>query len=272
MLPPHTPEQSAPDRAADSAPPDAARPVPAPTRPVDLRVRRREPEWMDDPAIDEGLLAHALDDLARINRLCGTARRLAAEVAGRRPRGARTLRVLDAGCGGGEVTIELERRVNEAARRHGARGTVEVVGCDLSPTAIDRATRLAAAAGSPVRFMVRDLVRHGIPDGFDGVVSSLFLHHLDDEDAQAFLGSAAERAGAFGVIDDLVRARVAHAATGLALRVLSRSPVVRVDGPRSVRGAFTPGELTRMAASAGLPGASVRRVRPFRMLLTWRRR
>jgi hypothetical protein len=46
--------------------------------------------------------------------------------------------------------------------------------------------------------------------------------------------------------------------------------VARVDGPLSVRAARTPAEYRALAARAGLPQASVRRVWPERVLLEWR--
>jgi hypothetical protein len=54
-------------------------------------------------------------------------------------------------------------------------------------------------------------------------------------------------------------------------RLLSRSPVVHVDGPRSVAAAFTPAEALDLAQRAGLTGATVVRRWPCRFLLTWRR-
>ena len=58
---------------------------------------------------------------------------------------------------------------------------------------------------------------------------------------------------------------------GLGCRVLSRSPVVHVDGPRSARAAWTVTELRGLAERAGLAGASVERRLPCRMLLDWSR-
>jgi hypothetical protein len=54
-------------------------------------------------------------------------------------------------------------------------------------------------------------------------------------------------------------------------RLLSSSPVVHVDGPRSVEGAFTLAEARGLAEQAGLHGATIVRRWPFRYLLAWRR-
>ena len=55
------------------------------------------------------------------------------------------------------------------------------------------------------------------------------------------------------------------------LRILTRSPIVHVDGPLSVRAGFQPGEVLDMADRAGLRGARITRHWPQRLLLSWRR-
>jgi hypothetical protein len=54
-------------------------------------------------------------------------------------------------------------------------------------------------------------------------------------------------------------------------RFLSGSAVVHTDGLRSVAAAFTMDEVTVLAASAGMSGATIRPHWPFRYLLAWRR-
>jgi hypothetical protein len=71
------------------------------------------------------------------------------------------------------------------------------------------------------------------------------------------------------VVNDLSRSRLGYFVAQVACRTITRSDVVRVDGPRSVAAAFRPCEARRLAQRAGLPGARVRRRWPFRFLLTW---
>jgi hypothetical protein len=52
---------------------------------------------------------------------------------------------------------------------------------------------------------------------------------------------------------------------------LSRSPVVRHDGPVSVAAAFSLAEARMLAQRAGLYGASLVRRWPCRFLLSWSR-
>ena len=88
----------------------------------DLRVRRRVPELMDSPSLDERLHCSALRDLARLNRLSRSARSLWAYLR-REPVSTEPLRVLDVACGGGDVVLDLMR----LSRASGPR--LQVDGC-----------------------------------------------------------------------------------------------------------------------------------------------
>jgi 2-polyprenyl-3-methyl-5-hydroxy-6-metoxy-1,4-benzoquinol methylase len=173
------------------------------------------------------------------------------------------VRVLDLATGGGDVPIRLHHR----ARRAGLPLTVE--GCDVSPGAIEYATRQAERRGAAVRFFVADALADDLPHGYDAVVCSLFLHHLTDEQAVRLLRRMALAAGRLVLVNDLVRSRAGLLLARVATRVLSLSPVVHVDGPRSVEGAFTVEEARSLAARADLGGATVERRWPCRYLLRW---
>ena len=231
---------------------------------VDVNQRRRTPEVMDDPEIDADRHASALRGLARINFWSGSARALwsAIAAAGIAGRGTR-LRVLDIASGGGDVPIGLWKR----ARRAGL--DVDVVGCDVSPTAVEFARQQSAKSGADVEFRVCDALAGDLPTGFDVVTSSLFLHHLDEGEAEALLRKAGAAAGRLVVIDDLVRSRAGHLFARIGTHLISRSDVVHVDGPRSVEGAFTVDEARSLANRAGLSSANIVRRFPCRWLLTW---
>jgi SAM-dependent methyltransferase len=230
-----------------------------------LRVRDRRPEVMDDPSLPAADHRRALAGLARINRWTGAAKLLwrpLRALAARRPA---PLRVLDVATGSGDIPLALAR----LARRAGV--PMSLAGCDLSPTAVAEANQQSAAAlptDSP-HFFTHDALRDPLPAGYDAVVCSLFLHHLDEPDAVQLLSQMKAAAGKLVLVNDLARGRFNYCAVWLAARVLSRSPVVHVDGPLSVRAAFTVAEMRRLAEQAGLTGAVVSSKFPCRQLLTW---
>jgi hypothetical protein len=78
-------------------------------------------------------------------------------------------------------------------------------------------------------------------------------------------------AGKLVLVNDLSRGTLNYVLVHIACRILSRSPVVRFDGPASVRAAFTPDEARRLADAAGLAGATVTPKFPCRFLLVWRK-
>lgn len=229
----------------------------------------REPELMDDPLIAAAEHLQALTALRRINAVSRTAAQMAAAVRGVFA-GATSLAgpvdVVDVACGGGDVTIDLAGRLQRMAR--GRR--VRVVGVDISSRAIERSRQVAAGRGLGVSFEVRDVLAAGCPP-CDVAVSSLFLHHLDDESARRLLTSMAAAARVAVVVSDLVRSRVGLGMAVVGTRLLSSSRIARVDGPRSVRAARTPAEYRGLCDTAGLSGATIRRAWPERIVITWQR-
>jgi SAM-dependent methyltransferase len=92
--------------------------------------------------------------------------RVTGEVAAAYPRG----KLLEIGSGPGRLAVRLARE---------APG-MTLTGVDISDAMVERAARRAAGAGlsERVRFKVGDVAAMPLPDGeFDGVVSTLSLHH-----------------------------------------------------------------------------------------------
>jgi 2-polyprenyl-3-methyl-5-hydroxy-6-metoxy-1,4-benzoquinol methylase len=231
-----------------------------------LRERRRQPELMDQPGLDAGEHDRALQGLERINRWSFSARivwkplKFAARESAGRP-----LRVLDVATGAGDVPIALWRR----ARRAGL--PLQIAGCDVSPQALAFARRRAEESRAEVSFFLLDALRDDVPAGYDVVLSSLFLHHLDEGPAERFLRKVAEATGRMVLVNDLVRSARNYFTAYVVTRLLSASRVVHVDGPLSIEGAFTLSEVQALARRAGLSGASVEKRWPCRFLLCWRK-
>jgi 2-polyprenyl-3-methyl-5-hydroxy-6-metoxy-1,4-benzoquinol methylase len=221
-------------------------------------------EEMDDPSLPTDQLHGALSGLARLNRVSNSARivwspiqRLARELA------PTPVRVLDVATGAGDIPIALWRR----ARRAGL--AIDILGVDISPRTIEFARRQAQQADAAVRFEQRSALADEMPQGYDVVMCSLFLHHLDRESAVAVLGRMSAAAGRLGLISDLRRSAYGLVLAYTASRLLSQSPVVHADAVQSVRAAFTIPELEKMAEEARLPPFHISRQWPARMLLAW---
>src|SRR5258708_5134345 len=149
---------------------------------IDLRKRRLTPEWMDQPDLDPVLHHGALSGLARLNRFSRSAEILWRPIRQlARAKASSPLRVLDLACGSGRLLQTINRR----AARQGLR--LEAGGCDASETALAVAKRGMESDDAPIEFFRMDVLRDPLPTGYDVVMCSLFLHHLEDEAAEAIL-------------------------------------------------------------------------------------
>jgi SAM-dependent methyltransferase len=235
-----------------------------------LAHRERLPELMDQPGLDPELHAQALAGLRRINAISRSAACLFEPIralARALPPDAAPLRLLDVACGGGDVALDLAA----LAQRHGLALAVE--GCDISPQAAALAQARAQERGLEASFFVADVLADSLPDrfeiGFDVIVSSLFLHHLDTADAETLLARLAGSSRQLLLISDLLRTPLGYGLAWAGTRLLSRSHIVHIDGLLSVRGAFQLAEVAAMAERAGLDGVDLRRCWPERYLLSW---
>jgi len=223
---------------------------------------------MDQPDLAPEEHASALRGLGRINVLSRSDAILWPSIAAlARTRGAHepTVRVLDLASGGGDVPIALARRAARAGLN------LHVEGCDISPRAVEYAQHQAERQGADVRFFVWDALSGSLPERYDIVTCSLFLHHLDEDAAVDVLRRMGEAAGHLVLVNDLIRSRYGYWLARVGCRLLSRSRVVHFDGPVSVEAAFTPAEAQALAERAGLRGVSVSRHWPQRFLLSWTR-
>jgi len=177
--------------------------------------------------------------------------------------------VLDVATGSGDVLVSLNHRM----RRSGVTG--QMVGLDISATAIEECRRNAERDGADVLFEQRDVLHEPLSatslgaGGFDVVMCSLFIHHLSREQAVRLLARMREAATRLVIVCDLLRCRAGLLASYAACFALTTSHVVRTDGPRSVRAAFTLPEAARIADDGGMPDATIKRCWPWRWCLTW---
>lgn len=210
---------------------------------------------MDADGFDREVMAAALHRVGGFTRTFGGVRAVRRQVrahpgASVLDVGAGDLSLLDSIAAGGETS---------GAPWVGVDSHADVVG--VAGRAADRGGRAYALRADGRALPFRD-------NSFDVVVSTLTLHHLDDEGAIDLLAEMGRVARVRVFVWDLERSVVAlGGALALASTVWRRDPLVRYDAPLSVRRAFTSAELTRTARRAGLRGATVRRAWPARLVL-----
>ncbi|MDA1052629.1 MAG: methyltransferase domain-containing protein [Planctomycetota bacterium] len=227
-----------------------------------MRTRVLIPEQMDDPALDRHEHEQALRALRRINAWTGNAALAWKHVswAARECR-ERPLRVLDIATGAADIPIAL-------LKMSVARGVkLEMEACDFSEQALAFATEQCAAANVALRLFRHDILLDELPDHYDIVMCSQFLHHLPNEDVVMVLHKMKSAASKRVVVVDLERSRANWLQVWFATRVLSRSKVVHFDGPQSIRATFTVAEFKSLAQQVGFATFEVHRKWPCRFVL-----
>jgi len=226
-------------------------------------VRRELMDELDAPVSD---LDRNLSDIALLNRFGGTQtiqRHVAPFLA--RLRAGETLRILDIGTGAADIPVALA----DWARRRGDR--MRIVALEMHPTIWRHAAR-AVEATPEVRVVAADALQSPIrPGAVDVALCSLVLHHLPEDAVVALLRQLAALVRLGFVISDFRRDRLAWAAVWLVTRAARCGRMARHDGPLSVRRAYTPAELTRLATRAGLPELRWQRAPAFRQVGVWTR-
>jgi len=223
-------------------------------------------ELMDELDAPAAELTQSLSDIARLNRIGGTQtirRHVAPFLARLRP--GETLRILDIGTGAADIPLALATW----ARRRGRR--VRVTALEMHPT-IWRHAAHAAKDTPEVRIVAANGLEPPIrPRSVDVALCSLVLHHLPEEAVVALLRQLAALVRLGFVISDFRRGRLAWAAVWIVTRATACGRIARHDGPLSVRRAYTPAELTRLAERAGLPDLRWQRAPAFRQVGVWTR-
>lgn len=227
-------------------------------------ARTRVAERMDDPALPADDHDRALRGLARLNAVSRAHRLLWPRVRALAARARQPLRVLDLASGGGDQPARLDA----LARRHGVR--LHWILSDCSAHALERAHAHATAAGVRCEAVRVDALREPLPEA-DLVVSSLFLHHFEPEDAARILASMRRAARLAVGVTDLRRTRPALALVWLGARALTRSAVVHHDATASVRAAHALPEVREMAARADMGEATLEVADTVRWRLWWER-
>ena len=223
----------------------------------DLYRRSKELERIDTGDYTPAEYDRFLKEIAFINRFLGDRRALRRSLfRDIERRKLREFSMLDVGCGSGE----LLRYTAEFARAKGIK--TKLSGLDLNPIS---ASVSANGASDFPEIGVTQGDAFGLPfaDGeFDYAISSLFFHHLTDEQIPHALGEMRRVARRSIFVIDLHRHATAYRLYRLFCRAFFISPLVTEDGSLSVLRGFRPAELARLAGMG-----SVTRSFPFRLVL-----
>jgi SAM-dependent methyltransferase len=231
---------------------------------LDFSRRAELTERMDEPCSYESL-RDCLRGIEWVSRLTRGHRptmefmeRLVASPTSENPdAGHPPLRVVDVGCGYGEML----RRIERWSKKRGI--AVKLTGVDLNAYAV-RAAR-EASAGSGIEWVAGDVYSCAVAGGADVVISSLVTHHLSEEEIVRFLAWMEGTAQRGWFINDLHRKPMPYRVFSAVMKFGPWHPFLRPDGLASIRRSFLAEDWERMCGAAGVDGVEIREYRPARL-------
>jgi SAM-dependent methyltransferase len=204
--------------------------------------RVSQPEILDGPNVDPREVSLSLADLRTVNRFFGGTR--TSEILFRRVIAARSLRdlsTLDIGSGSGDVPLGVADRLRQDGHR------MSITFFDQHEhhlPQIDPADpNLHLATGDALQLPFAE-------SSFDIVSCSLFLHHLEPDQARRFAEQSLKVARHAVIINDLVRSQLHYSLLHL-YRPFFRARTAYLDGLTSVRRSYTPAEIGAMFQGLG---------------------
>ena len=227
-----------------------------------MPTRMDDEEWLDQGRGTLEAIEGSLADLDRIARWLGGMRGLAACLYPRIRRcRADPVRVLDLGAGGCTIPKILARWARRAAV------PLQIYALDLHHAHL-RWARKQVQNWPEIALIQGDVRALPFADGsVDFVISSLFLHHFTAPELIQALPRWARLARQSLIMTDLVRHPAPYWFMKATSPIFARSRITRHDAAVSIRRAYRPHELQRIAAEAGLAQAQVYTCFPYRLIL-----
>lgn len=209
---------------------------------IDTTYRSNEREIMDDFSLAGDHLRVNLDILASINKWLGGnkvsldgIRKLVKEI----PKD-RELVIVDLGCGNGDML----RRVAKLGKKLGYQ--FKLIGIDANNDSIQYA-RLLSLSYANISFLKMNIFSDEFKDmEFDIALSTLFLHHLSNDEIVDKLNLLKGQSRIGIVVNDLHRSKLAHFLFNIVSFFINNR-IIRNDGLVSIRRGFKKKELERFA-------------------------
>lgn len=215
---------------------------------ISTKYRSDQREIMDDFTLRGKGLRENLDILSRINwwlggnhvTIDGIDKILKAENVNEK------VKVVDLGCGNGDML----RRIAKMGFRKGYQ--FELIGIDANADTIDYATELSGTHDNISYFQLDIFSKEFEKLEYDIVLSTLFLHHLKDEDIISKLNLLCKNASLGIVINDLHRNKLAYFLFNI-ISFFINNKIIRNDGLISILRGFKKNELEHFSEVINMP-------------------
>ena len=228
-----------------------------------FRQRSYELENIDKGTYTPEEYEGCIVELQRVNEWLGDAKALRGSLLKEIERqGLRSFSILDVGAGSGEllrVAAQWARETDRAASLVGLELNKRSARAILDESAEFPEISSVQASGLVLPFPDRSV---------DYVISSLTLHHFDDEGAVGILREMGRVARRRIFVIDLHRNPVAYFFYTTLGRLILHNRLLREDGALSILKSFKPDELEKLGQQAGLGNVTVEKHFPSRLVLS----
>lgn len=211
----------------------------------DFSSRAQLEELMDNPCTYEEYSA-CIHDLESVNRLLNGYQPIFNWLFRLAKSHDKPLRIVDVGSGGGGMLRKLESSTIYRERK------IALVGIDQNPYAA-RISQETSFSDSKILWVTCNVFSYVSEEPIDVIVSSLFTHHLSEDEIVRFLVWMEANAKGGWFINDLHRSAISFYTFHVLAWTMRWHRFVRHDGPVSIRRSFRYEDWMRMCAAANLP-------------------
>ena len=209
---------------------------------VDLSVRSKEKELLDNCSLSNPELELVLKDIHRVNTLLGGTRitkNALVELFAKNPQNQYT--IVDVGCGDGSMLREL------AQMCHNMNIRALFSGFDINPQSIQIA-REKSSKFSEIVFFEKDILTVQESDlSYDILLCTLTMHHFSEDEIPVFLKTFTQLTRIGVIINDLHRSSLAYYLFQLFSIIFIHTPMAKYDGLVSIKRGFKKQELLKYA-------------------------
>lgn len=220
---------------------------------INTQYRSEATEIMDDFDLRGATLEKALSSIARINQwLGGNSLTLNAVEQIIAQTGRKQLRILDLGCGNGDMLRKLDKLAQQKQYQF------SMTGIDANLFTIETARTLSAGSAH-ITYTCTDFLEDGFkPEGYDIILFTLTLHHFTNEQIITLLRKCRLQAKLAIVINDLQRSRLSYFLFSLISTLFRLNPMNANDGKLSILRGFKRHELKALAQQLHVKQYSIR--------------
>ncbi len=224
--------------------------------------RSNAPELMDNPELPEADLHLALKDLAVVNKYLGgnkiTINALEDMITSQPDK--KHWRVIDVGCGDGEILRQIARHFKNLEHN------IDFIGLDINEKSIARARKKSEDIAHLTFNTQNILTLDPATAGCDIILCTLTMHHFTDQQICTFIKTFTRLASTGIVINDLQRSKIAYRLFQLFSGIFMKSKIAKYDGRVSIARAFKKEELETYSKQLALDNYSIQWKWAFRYL------